>query len=148
LKKSRKRNSSSESGTIAETATATALLREGFGVSFSHGDYMGWDIISDWDGKINRVQVKTATRVRTSYHVNMGKSGKNGSLYTREQTDVIAVFLPYSRDYKELNDDGIYIIPVGEVNKTTAHFWPAGLGARKDNLCQYQKYQDAFNLLK
>ncbi len=146
MKKSPKRISSKECGTIAETAAATALLKEGFGVSFAHGDNLTWDLVTDWEGKITRVQVKTASKRDNYYHVNV-THGK-GKLYSAAHCDCILVYLPYSRDYQELTADGIYLLPVESVRKVTLNFWPPGLGNQKDKMCSWERHRDAFDLLR
>jgi hypothetical protein len=150
LKSSQKPNSrtNKESGTIAETAAATALLKEGFGVSFAHGDCLGWDLVCDWEGKVSRLQVKTAKKINYTYHINLYHTHNSKKLYTKDDCDFIMAIVPYSDDYSELNEDGIYIVPVKEITKATIHLWPPGLGSAKTKLCQWEKYREAFNSLR
>tara|TARA_R110000824_G_scaffold108526_2_gene255626 strand:- start:212 stop:649 length:438 start_codon:yes stop_codon:yes gene_type:complete len=144
---------SKDRGTIAETAAATALLHEGFGISFAHGDNLGWDICTDWKGKVNRIQVKTASK-RTgnraqSYSVSFRHGSAKNVLYTKTDCDFILVFLSFGEDYASFRGNGIYIIPVGAITVSTGLFWPPGLGSKgPDKICAWEKYRDKFNLLK
>lgn len=137
-------------GTVAESAAATALLKEGFGVSWPLGDFMGWDLVTDWEGKVNRIQVKTSKKVKTTYHCNlsMNRTGGGKKLYSKAECDFIMLILPYGEDYDELNGDGIYIVPVKEVRVKAKHIWPPGMGGRKGVNCSWEKYRNQFDLLK
>jgi len=140
---------SKDTGTIAETAAATALLKEGFGISFAHGDNLGWDICTDWNGKVNRLQVKTASKRKRSYSVSFCHGGAKDVLYRRADCDFILVFLTYGDDYAEFRGPGIYIIPVSALRATTGLFWPPGQGSKgPDKICQWEKYRDKFDSLK
>ena len=138
-----------QKGTIAESAAATALLKEGFGVSFPLGDYLTWDLVTDWKGKVNRIQVKTGRKVKTTYHIGLTRS-KDGSseIYDSEACDFLMIILPYGEDYEELNGDGIYIVPVSECTVKSKHIWPPGMGGRKGVVCEWEKYRNQYRLLK
>ena len=140
-------NQSKQTGTLAETAVATALLGEGFSVSFAHGENTPWDLISDYEGKVNRLQVKTASRhrMRGDYHVSLVMG--SGVKYTKDHIDFLIIWLPYSEDFDGIGYDGLYVIPVKEVKVTTCRCWPAGFGAT-NTLCKWEKWRNKFNLLK
>lgn len=138
-----------ESGTIAETAAATALLKEGFAVSFAHGDSAAWDLACDWQGKVNRLQVKTASQTRRSYQVGFCHLGGNSVRYNKKDCDIICVWLPYRDDYMALNDNGIYLIPIKAINVSCGRFWPPGYSSKgPDKVCRWEKYRDKFTSLK
>ena len=119
-------------GTVAESAAATALLKEGFGVSWPLGDFMGWDLVTDWEGKVNRIQVKPPRRSTppTTSTLSMNRMGGGKRLYTKADCDFLMLILPYGDDYDELNGDGIYIVPIKEVRVKAKHIcrraWAAG----------------------
>jgi len=140
---------SKDLGTIAETAVATALLQEGFGISFAHGDNLGWDLCTDWNGKVRRIQVKTATRRGGSYAVGFCHGAAKSILYCKTDCDFILVWLNYGDDYDAFRGVGVYIIPVTALKATTGLFWPPGLGSKgPDKICKWEKYRDKYGLLK
>jgi hypothetical protein len=119
---------------------ATKLVLKGFTISFAFGN-SGYDLVSDWCGRVNRIQVKTTTKLhrkKVGWRVNIARAraiaGRKYVPYTKKDADFILVRVATTGD--------MYVIPVKEVSGvTTIYVCP---GSR----CKYEKYHEAYNLLK
>ena len=78
-------NKNKGNGTIAEAQVLVKLLQQGFGASWAIGDSMGWDLVSDWQGKVTRLQVKStqvAHKGHTFAHPFWPRLQEQGALRT------------------------------------------------------------------
>lgn len=109
------RKNSKSIGIASETMVIAALTSLGHQVSLPYGDNAMYDLIVDMQGKLKRVQVKTA--FDTSYGVIWVKTcstqklivdrklvGTTIKTYTKKDIDYIAC---YSRVYKR-----VYLVPI------------------------------------
>tara|TARA_R100000808_G_scaffold11561_1_gene29540 strand:+ start:302 stop:727 length:426 start_codon:yes stop_codon:yes gene_type:complete len=131
-------------GTIAEAQVLVKLLQQGFGASWAIGDSMGWDLVSDWQGKVTRLQVKStqAAPGRRTWRILFGHGRKVKELYEPADCDAFVCVLPW----------GMYVIPRGNVDGIRANFWPPGEHPRystsRFNQCKYESYREAWHHLK
>ncbi len=132
-------------GKIGELLTAVELLRHGFSVSWPFID-SGYDLLADTDqGKIHRIQVKTAQPNHTgNFYVWFLKGSKVKRKYTSEEVDFFVVSLNYN------GQQAFYVIPT-EVAGSKGIFWPAGQHPRypdKWKTCRLEEYRDRWDLLR
>lgn len=114
---------------------ATKLVLKGFMVGFAFGN-CGYDLVSDWNGTLRRIQVKsTRQRHHSGWKVNVRRiSSKGSSPYSKKDADFLIIRIAPTGD--------TYVIPVKEVSKIQA----IGLNPGSNN--KFEKYHEAFNLLK
>ena len=72
---------------IAESAVVTALLKRGFRVLKPIGDRLPYDLALDVDGKLLRVQVKSAWHYNGSYTVDTRRTKTNRRHMIRKRYD-------------------------------------------------------------
>ena len=143
--------SNKHNGAAAELAVARELAKEGFTVSFPHGDDAKFDLVSSLNGVTKRIQVKTA-QIREeygTYKVNLTHGNAKKLCYTPDEVDCICVWLPFADDYKNEVVAGFYIIPVEDAQVHNGTFYPPGrhkLGS--DKVCDYEKFRNNLAFLK
>lgn len=121
-------------GTVAELCVIAELLQRGFVVSYTQGDYAGYDIISDWKGTINRIQVKSTQTLGeyNSYHLTTGRGNYSKKKYTPSDCDVILCVV----------ESTFYIVPIKAITTLKMRFCPnSGKG-------KWEKYRNSWSLLK
>lgn len=127
-------------GDIGEAAFRLAATKLGFALS-KPDNVEAYDFISDWQGKLSRVQVKSCDdrdSSRTSIRFKISCSrGKPKRAYTRDEIDYLAVYIePLSI---------FYILPIVAVERsTTINFFPLN----KDTNSKYEQYREAWDFLK
>ena len=102
---------SKKSGELAECFFDWKAMSEGFVVSEPRGDSAPYDRITEFGGKLTRVQIKMRSSLgsvkQKSYMVSVTKH--NGSAYTEEEVDVVAIYLK--------NEDTWYFVPIKLIKK-------------------------------
>ena len=128
-------------GTASELAVATKLVRLGFTVSWPLNQD-AYDLVAERDGKLSRIQVKTAGLNKGgSYRCNAQHGKTPHKSYTKADCDFVVIHAPYSRDFDDIVKDSYYIIPVNEVSNTkTVVVFPAGKGKGNLLTCSWEKY--------
>ena len=131
-------------GEIAEALVHWRLVEQGFDAAFPTGDSATWDLIADWRGKVNRLQIKS-TRVKdqnteATYYIKNAHRGNARAKYDEGDFDFFIAVLPWA----------IYVIPADVVlnhPRVSIGFWEAERN-RKGKLCEWEKYREAWSLLK
>ena len=98
-----------QQGNRHELLVALRLTELGATVAWPYGDGAPWDLISEWGGKVNRLQVKGTDSLRGSstYRVNLAQGRRHNKAYTSRMCEFIIGSTPL----------GIYIIPVEKVDR-------------------------------
>ena len=105
---------SKQKGNLTELQCLTAFIAEGCSVSIPYGDNSKYDFIADINGKLCRVQVKTASLKDDnaiqfscrSTHVNC--AGVKNERYSSNDVDYFATYW----------DNKCYLIPISECSVT------------------------------
>tara|TARA_Y100000310_G_scaffold284099_1_gene306656 strand:+ start:7326 stop:7766 length:441 start_codon:yes stop_codon:yes gene_type:complete len=135
-------------GSVAELAVSAKLVSLGYNVSLPFGE-LPYDIVAEKDGKLIRVQVKSATLSKYgSYRCSLTHgSGSKKMKYTSESCDLMILYAPYSEDYTDIPDDGFYVIPIKELLKRNAYhaiLHPAGRGKGNRKICKWEEFRDGW----
>lgn len=83
-------------GTAAELKVAAYLTELGFSVFKEMGDSSRVDLITEWRGKLTKVQVKYVSKAKgDAYPISLEKSGPGGYsyIYSSSDFDILAVVL-------------------------------------------------------
>ena len=120
------------------------LVQRGFDCGWPVGDSGTWDLVSDWRGKVNRLQIKSSSRpdrkTRSSHYIKVAKSARPPKGYTAKDFDFLVTVLPW----------GCYIIPSKLVAKgkpiTLTFFQNGHHGWGKE--CAFEKHREAWHLLQ
>lgn len=131
-------------GTIAEFQVIIKLLDLGFQISKTQGDYSGYDIISDWQGKLNRIQIKSTKGKKSTakgYDVTVGRGNSSKRKYEFTDCDFIICVVP----------EAFYIIPITEVVVVKFRLHPKcdtykSVGINYTG--RWEKYKNQWDLLK
>lgn len=134
---------SKQKGNLTELQCLSAFVEQGCSVSIPYGDNSKYDFIADIDGKLFKIQVKTAS-LKTdgaikfscrSTHVNC--KGTVNERYSKEDVDFFATYW----------DNQCYLIPINEcsVEKTLRFTLPKngqtkGISFAKDYILADQLY--------
>ena len=95
-------------GELAELCFAHRAARLGLVVSKPYGDCAPYDFVVDGAGNLRRVQVKSVSVPdRSAYRVSAGHGGSSKLGYTRNEVDVLAVYV--------IPADAWYLIPIEEL---------------------------------
>jgi len=134
-------------GSAAELAVSAKLISLGFNVSIPFGE-TSYDLIAEKDGRLIRVQVKTATMSEAgSYRCNLTHGRYNKVKYTTSSCDLIILFAPYSQDYADIHYDGFYVIPVNDLVKKNCYhaiLYPSGRGKGNNRICKWEEFRDGW----
>ena len=98
-------------GSIAESAVATQLMKEGWHVLVPYGENTRYDLVAERDGRFLRIQVKYVTPNNGALYVNC-QSSNNWSVlpYTAKEIDLIAVYDAVSGQ--------VYYVPICSIRKS------------------------------
>jgi hypothetical protein len=136
----RRRGRSTKSiGNLGELEFMLAAANRGFPVGKPFGDDEAYDAWVDADGRVWRVQVKTATHYRNqTYALRSHWSGYRHLVpYTSADIDFLVGFIPEHHIW--------YIIPATAIQgRFTLNLYP--FGARR-SAAQFEKYREAWHLL-
>jgi len=152
--------SASDIGTYYEVRTILELLNKGFIVSRPEGGKAPYDIISDYRGNLNRIQIKYTNSLRKvkslgagkksravnqrEYQIPLYRGTKKRTLYTKADCDFIIMVCGKVPDY--------YIIPIETISGSSLHLHPDyPYTDHKYNYSvqepKHHKYKDAWDLL-
>jgi len=125
-------------GNRHELAVALRLTELGATVAWPHGDGAPWDMVVEFGGKLNRLQVKgtDARRAGDGYRVHLTQGHHHARAYTAEQCEFVIGVTPI----------GTYIIPVGKVDRDRLIVWTGGRRHRR--LPHYDRFKEAWHLLR
>ncbi|WP_044957221.1 group I intron-associated PD-(D/E)XK endonuclease [Halarchaeum acidiphilum] len=80
-------NNGASRGDASETLVAYDILDNGYRIAYPHGHAQDYDLIADVDGRLLKIQVKTATNTRKrQYELRL----KNADNYNSEHVDLFA----------------------------------------------------------
>jgi len=133
-----------EAGTVAEAQVVVALLQQGFGASWAIGDSVAWDLVSDYKGKVNRLQVKTTNvpASRGTWRIVCAHGAGNKEPYNKTQADACICVLPWA----------MYVIPVHKLDDIALRFWKPGehprYSTKRFSHCKYEWARERWDLLK
>tara|TARA_R100000808_G_scaffold11111_2_gene28870 strand:- start:3851 stop:4258 length:408 start_codon:yes stop_codon:yes gene_type:complete len=130
----------SQSGNTGELKVAAKISELGGKVSFPHGS-TAYDLVSEFDGKVSRIQVKTGKRERNrtwSIVTSRGRTSKR--TYTKDECDFLVICIDFA----------FYVIPVEDCSKTHIRIWEPGTVTQKRNegRCVWERYREAWNFLR
>jgi hypothetical protein len=130
-----------EIGEITELKFYLKGFDLGLIVSKPYGDSSKYDFITDWNGVLKRVQIKSTSTLdkgnRTDrYRIMSASGGRTKNSYSSKDIDlIIAYVIPL---------DVWYIIPVNVVS----HCKTLALFPHKQSIGKYEIYKDRWDLLK
>jgi len=140
--------SNRRTGSAAELAVSAKLVSLGYEVSFPFGGEAPYDIVACKDGRLVRIQVKSATISKYgSYRCTLTHGRASKAKYTSEECDVVVLFVPYSQDYTDISEDGFYVIPIKElvkINRFHAILFPSGRGRGNIKICKWEEFRDGW----
>ncbi|MGI9102524.1 MAG: group I intron-associated PD-(D/E)XK endonuclease [Terriglobales bacterium] len=124
-------------GDVAELAFMHRAVDLGFKVSRPWGENNRYDFIVDSDGRLIRVQVKSAAVAqRGSYRVGASSGHRRKQPYTKTQIDVLAVHI--------IPEDAWYLIPVRALAaRKTIRLYP-----RRRPCHPLERFREAWSLLR
>jgi hypothetical protein len=135
------KGTSKQRGELAEIRFMLKAAGLGFGVAKPWGESERYDFALDTGKRFWRVQVKSTYQARSHvYIVNTTGSG-NGTkkTYTAEQIDILVAYI--------VAEDAWYVVPVAALaTRRQLRLYPSG--CRKKNSGQYEKYREAWELMK
>ena len=121
-------------GSISELKFMCLCLSMDISVSIPYGDNDKYDVVIESDGKINRIQIKSCSKVKNGgFEAATSSGAKVKELYKKIDVDIFAIHL--------ITVDVWYIIPVEVINTKTIVLRP------NSSKCKYSKYKQAYDLL-
>jgi hypothetical protein len=133
---------SKRKGEMAELIFVIKAASLGFAVSKPYGDSEAYDLVIEEDGRLLRIQVKSAfTTVRWGYSVAVARHRlrRNAVRYSAKEIDFVAAYIaPH---------DAWYIVPVGEI-VSRAHIRLYPEGTKKRDGGYFEKYREAWDQLR
>jgi uncharacterized protein YneR len=128
-------------GEMAELIFVIKAASLGFAVSKPYGDSEAYDLVIEEDGRLLRIQVKSAfTTVRWGYSIAVARQRprRRAVRYSAREIDFIAAYV--------VPHDAWYIVPVAEiVNRGNIRLYPEGTKKRDGGY--FEKYREAWDLL-
>ena len=134
-------------GFLSEMKVLVKLLEMNFVVSKPQGDYSPYDLISDWKGKLNRIQVKSTSRKsgnrNKGYKAMACKGNSPKIMLTKKDCDFLIIFC----------FDMYYIIPIKEINTMSFYVHPEFLISntkifKKKHAYYYEQFRQKWDFLK
>lgn len=125
----------SDTGLLGELMVMGELVTRGFKVAWVSGDQSPYDLISDCNGHLCRLQVKAtaAKPYHGAYRITCGKGYRSRKPYTNDDCDFIVVVILERRAF--------YVVPVDAIGSAWLTVMPGGKG-------QYEKYRGNWEALK
>ena len=124
-----------KAGEIAELKFAVIAEEQGVIVSAPFGDSCEYDFVTDFNGNLSRVQIKsvwTKNTIKDRYATKVGK-GKHKDFY--DHVDVIAIYVDYKNTW--------YLIPTAEVEGKNICLYPH---RKSDGM--YERFRESWEVLK
>lgn len=130
-----------QQGFISEQVFVLEALKQGFKVSQPLFAQEVYDFILDFNGKLNRIQVKATNRFDEKWkRYSVTGSKRNGELYTKNDTDFIVAVI---------SDIKYYIIPISEVSSKGIRIYDKETRKLSNTSTgKYDKYLNRWDLLK
>lgn len=136
-----------DQGELAELKFYYEAFNRGITVSKPFGDNQKYDFITDNNGRLKRVQVKSvSTKTKTStkrkkYRPLIAHGRNTKKLYTKNQVDLICIFI--------IPEDVFYLVPIEKVNVIRLTLYPNGNFNKKHHrgAGKYEEFKEAWNLL-
>jgi hypothetical protein len=123
-------------GDISETKVQLKLLQKGFPVVKPISNWLPYDLGVEINGKILKVQVKTAHRSGRCYKTNLKNS--RGKLVRLDTVDFFAFVIK--------GTEIIYVIPANELaGRSSLYFSPKG--KRRTDKYSVEQYKNSWELL-
>ena len=110
-------------------------LEQGLRISQPISGYDRYDFITDYKGKLNKIQVKSAHTYNEKeyrYVVKCSAAGNTRYIADKEVDYIVAI----------TKDDDIYVVPMEEIKSKTIKFY------KEDGKGIYNKYKNRWDLLK
>jgi len=120
-------------GELAEAKFLTEALSKGFIVSKPFGDSCEYDFIIDYNGKLNKIQIKSIWTLSESKDRYTTKIGKTTKKIKYDLVDFCGIFV--------LNT--WYFIPIKEVDGINVCVYP-----HRDSNGKYEAYKNNWQILK
>lgn len=136
-------------GGVGELKITIKLLELGFKVAAPVCAAFSYDLISDWNGKLKRIQIKVTQRRNSwnCYSVNSAKRRNSQQIpLTKEDCDILIAYVP---DY-----DVSYIIPIEIINQVAVSLYPIKMPneqfitPRHKGSNRYEVYKELWDILK
>jgi len=136
-------------GYAVEALVLSKLLNFGFVVSRTEGDYSPYEMISDWHGKLLRIQVKSTSyqdkNNGVAWRIVVSAGCDTKHVYTKEDCDFVICYI------KPLGV--FYIIPVEKLSTTKISLHPERDKYKKSKTGQqccfrYERFKERWDLLQ
>lgn len=123
-----------KAGDIVEAMFQQEVMTKGGKISkpFSHN--YRYDFVTDFNGTLKRVQVKSSNADHSKWKKNRYGAHKVNSIYSKKDVDVLAVFALGTW----------YLIPVEEITGKGVWVYPYS----NDSKGKYEQYKRTWNILK
>ncbi len=135
---------------MAELAVAGKLIKLGYTVSWPLNED-SYDLIAERDGKLSRIQVKSATLKpkRGSYMCCLSYGRVKMLKYTAKECDFIVMYAPYRSDFPDIFEDGYYVVPVSVAGAyRSGTLFPPGKGKGNIKVCKWEEYRNGWERLQ
>lgn len=109
-----------------------------------------YDLVSEKDGKLCRLQVKSASlSQKGSYTCCLRRSKSKNICYSPLDCEFIVLYAAYRQDFPDLFEDGYYIIPIGVAGKyRNATLFPPMKGRGNIKVCRWEEYRNGWERLQ
>ena len=123
-------------GELAELVFAQRAVELGMRVSKPWGESSPYDYVVDWQGRLQRVQVKSVgVEQQGAYRVGTGSGRSSKRAYTAKEIDVLAAYV--------IPENTWYLIPVAAFTPVkTIHLCPGRRSKRK-----FERFREAWRVL-
>ena len=128
-------------GFVSEQEFILEALKQNIKISQPLFSQEAYDFISDFNGKLNRIQIKATYRFDNTYkRYSITGSKRNGEIYTKNDTDFLIAIIPNNK---------YYIIPVSEISSKGIRLYEKPTRILKNKMTgKYDKYLNRWDLLK
>ena len=138
---------SKEIGLKYQLSLEHELVKRGFVVCEVLGDYSPYDIVSDYNGKINRIQVRSTHRRLSKRNRGFKVQctvGNHQVILNKDMCDFLVIIGGKT--------DKIYIIPIEKINQKTIIIHPDKETypkfQKQEKRMKWEEYEEAWGLLK
>lgn len=123
-----------EKGELAESKFMSLALEKGFVVSVPFGDSSNYDFVLDFNGKLNRVQVKSVFSKHEQKDRYVAKTGWGCNKVPYTDVDVVVVFVQ--------PEDAWYMIPIHQLKGINCCVYP-----HRESEGLYEEFKNAWYIL-
>lgn len=129
-----------EVGEMSELTFMVEATKQGLRTAKPYSDNYKWDMIADYNGNLNRVQIKSANKAdesdRKIKRYKLTATDNSGKPYSQKDIEFIACHC--------IEDDVWYIIPVS----VTKNITQICINLESPNASKFDKYRENWKLLK